>query len=1728
MSFDQQAGKISQLPTIPEHILTNWQSIVDTMAELVSAPIGLIRQLTESGIQVIVVSTTENNPYHSDDSNYGPESGLLCETVLKNRRALEVQDICAETNWSGNPDVERGIISYLGYPIFWPDGNPFGTICVLDTAPHSYPPSHKQLVDHFRDLIEQHIASIYKDQQHTPAVVDTGIQSQEALRLSEERFKLLIEHAADDFFLHDVNGCFLDVNERACQSTGYTREELLQMKVTDISIDIPAEEKAKIWKNTQPGFTASLLSIHRRKDGSSFPVEVRITCYLYQGQKLFLGMVRDITERVEAERAIHKLNAELEERVNERTIQWRKSVDLLQSVMDGATDAIFVKDLEGRFLLFNRAASEFAGIPENEVIGNTAKDIFGEVAAKRIRDYELEVIRSGEPITVEETLISQGSPRIFLATRSPYRDEAGNIIGLIGISRDITEKREAEEALRNSEARWQFAVDGAGDGIWDWDVPTNKVFYSPQWKAMLGYSDDEVGDTTDAWSRLIHPEDLERCWETIDEHFKGDAPVFILEHRMKAKDGSWRWILDRGKVVERAEDGTPLRVIGSHSDITTRKHEEEELRIHRERLMLAAEISGLGVWDFNIDTNSLYCDDQWYNILGLDSNLVSITSIDDFKTYIHPDDIEKATDIHLPNLSELLATHQNYRNVFRIIRPDGEIRWLRSAAYLAESASGLASRAVGVIMDITESHLAEAKIRESYAMLKQAEKLAKIGSWKLDLLTGTFTTSEVLFEMNGADPSGPPLTPEDLQRLLDPESYKKVDAAIGNCIATGEPYTVDVTHFRPDGTSFAAQIRGQAQRNEKGEIVSISGTVQDMSEVREAQIRLATLADNLPSGAIYRVEHKPTGTPNMLYMSAGILSLIGVPADEIMEDIHVLLNMIHEDDAAEYHATVEKALESRDTYECIFRVKSRTGQLLWMQSRAAVSSVRPDGTTIWDGIIRDITKEQHAAEALSAAKETAEKAEQAKSEFLATMSHEIRTPMNTVIGMTRLTLQTELAPKQRNYLKKIDASAKTLLSIINDILDFSKIEAGRLELEDTEFTLESLLETVSAATAMRAEEKGLEIAYSIPSSVPRNLRGDPLRLGQVLINLVGNAVKFTEHGEVIIAINTIPDAPTLLSFSVQDTGIGLDADQIEGLFQPFTQAAPQTSRRYGGTGLGLTISKHLIESMGGEIAVESNPGKGSNFHFTVAVCQPEEITPHSSKYHPMQQFSGRRVLVVDDNASSRQILADIVTGFGMKANAVDSGPMALAALRSASRNERPFDLVLMDWRMPTMDGLETARLIREDESLCWVPAVLMVTAYAREEVVQGVEHLDLQGLLIKPVTESVLFNILLDILVNAESDSSLKDSQRNYPIPRELIPGKKTSLLTGQRALVVDDNALNREVACDFLLAVNMVVDTAVDGFDALNKIHHNEYDVVLMDMHMPDMDGLTATREIRKDNRWNSLPIVALTAQARVEDRAASLDAGMTAYLTKPIDEAALYETLISVLTLSSTSEPIIESETMEVEETNTTIFSTEKDLGDFDLVTATKRLRNDPARVQRLLLGFIRDFSDAPQKMNSYLQSNDLTQIAALAHMLKGAASYFDAHKFCKIAENLEMAARNKNSEPVQTLGPVFVSELKSALEKISNWLKKSETDNSSVIKTDFLTLLSQIEQAEPLVLNGDYAAQPILDEICTMVQGTSLEQPAESTRTHYEDLELEQANLALIQLKHELLLMIDGESD
>jgi PAS domain S-box-containing protein len=665
---------------------------------------------------------------------------------------------------------------------------------------------------------------------------------------------------------------------------------------------------------------------------------------------------------------------------------------------------------------------------------------------------------------------------------------------------------------------------------------------------------------------------------------------------------------------------------------------------------------------------------------------------------------------------------------------------------------------------------------------------------------------------------------------------------------------------------------------------------------------------------------------------------------------------------------------------------------------------------------RDVTEAKRTQAALVEAKQAAEEAARAKSEFLANMSHEIRTPMNAIIGFSGLALKQELTPRLRDHLRKIDGAGRSLLAIINDILDFSKLEAGKLTLESIPFDMGRVLNEVVDLLAHKATEKGLEFILAMDWNLREGILGDPLRLRQILINLAGNAVKFTEKGHVLIRVDVLEepvDHPghLCLRFSVQDTGIGMTPEQQNGLFQAFVQADSSMTRKFGGTGLGLTISRHLVEQMGGRIWVESEPGKGSTFVFTARFAIQEPAL-HAAPALP-QGLEKLHVLVVDDNDTFRQVLMEQLSGFRFKVKGAGSGEEAIEQLENSAP---PVDLVLMDWKMPGMDGLETIRRIQANPRLASVPAVIMATAYGHEDVRNLAEKAGVKGFLVKPVSPSLLLDSVLEAL--GRERLNLFEGGRTHDAPSVHVP-----LMAGARILLAEDNAINRALAVELLAGAGLAVDVANDGREAVRMVDGAHYDAVLMDVQMPEMDGWTATARIRENPRHRGLPIIAMTAHALAGYREECLAAGMNDYITKPIEPGALFGVLSRWIGIEGAGDANATSATSAKNSASadreatgaTALVTTDDELGEFaglervlDVRAALARISGKRALLRRLLTEYLADPELSEARISEALATGDAETAFRLAHTVKGVAGAFGARRLRDHAEALEDVLR------------------------------------------------------------------------------------------------------------------------
>ena len=826
----------------------------------------------------------------------------------------------------------------------------------------------------------------------------------------------------------------------------------------------------------------------------------------------------------------------------------------------------------------------------------------------------------------------------------------------------------------------------------------------------------------------------------------------------------------------------------------------------------------------------------------------------------------------------------------------------------------------------------------------------------------------------------------------------------------------------------------------------------------------------------------------------------------------------------------------------------------------------------------DMSSQKQMQQELIQAMETAEAANASKGDFLARMSHEIRTPMNGVIGMAHLMEKTPLNTTQKNYLGKIQTSARTLLNLINDILDFSKIDAGKLTLESIDFRLEEVLANVVNTIGFMAEDKGLEFLFQVDNNIPARLRGDPLRLGQILMNLASNAIKFTEKGEIVISVtldgnhgtnkNAAPmpgdasgtdqitegqkrraehphaeNGQAMLKFSVKDSGVGLHSEQIASLFEAFSQADDSITRKYGGTGLGLSICSQLTRMMGGNIWVESSPHEGSTFIFTVKLSYstPSAVTPVPDK----SLLQGHRALVVDDNRAARELLVSMLESFGMEVNSAPDGKSALERLDHALGAKRPYTVVLLDWIMPGMDGIETARRIKANESLAQIPAMLMVTANGREEVRMAAEETGIKAFLLKPVYPSVMYNTLQETLGLAPSPAE----SGTDPAPS---PAAAMEHIRGARILLVEDNAINQEVALTFLENVGMVVDIADNGQVCLDMMDKNAYDLILMDIQMPVLDGLATTRIIRNKMKLHQIPIVAMTAHAMAGDQEKSLQSGMNGHLNKPVNPGKLYQVLLQFIPKKSEKpgKKTIEAppgenkppRMSEESKKEITVISRETRPGfqipplkGINRAKALERLSHEPELLLTILQDFNKDYGNHPNYLQQLLHQKEFKKIRECAHTIKGISGYMAAEELFKRAAALEdhlKAMESKDpAQPDSTTSPRpmdvslvhgLIDEMETILSTLDQLpvkpvqplctpLKPGEEELSNPRQriTDLDKEKHKIlKDFHALLVNGEFRAMDLLPDVEKILKECGYERELRAVMDLMDDIEFEQA--------------------
>ena len=1156
--------------------------------------------------------------------------------------------------------------------------------------------------------------------------------SQEEYTLDPASLLEAVTQAADGIVITDTHGTIQFVNPAFTALTGYSREEAIGQTPHLLKSGCHPEGFYKeLWSTILSGRVWDGDVTNRRKDGTFYDEEMRIAPVKDSNGATtgYIAIKHDVTER----------------RAHQQT------QNSLAAIVESSSDAMIASTPTGIIVAWNRGAEGFFGYSVAEAIG---KNISMLMAPERMGDlsYLTGQILQGINVSQYESLClrKDGSRFPVSVTVSPVKSPTGEVVSMSAILRDITERRMAEQALLESESRFRIMADSCPIGIWVTDAQGAIRFVNQAYREFSGWTSEQV--EPEKWKSQIHPEDAPTYFKTFNDALQKHSP-FRGEVSFLRADGQWRWTESYAE-PHFSQDGDFLGFTGTTQDVTDRKQSEHALRSSEENFRQLAENIQEVFWIIAPATGEvIYISPAFEATWGRSCASLYQSPMAWYEA-IHPED--RAAQ----SFEARKAGGKPSDSEFRIRTPDGLEKWIHNRSFHIHDWDGELIRVVGVAEDITERKHAEILLKQTADRLMLATRAGAVGIWDWDISSGALVWDEQMFRLYGTAQDQFCHRLEDWPSRLHLEDRERVVGESNAALSGEKEFDTQFRVVWPDGSVHNIRALAQIERNADGKPVRMIGTNWDITAQKRTEELLKQTTDRLAlaasagSAGIWDFDY----VNGVLHWDEQMFRLFGTTEDKFGGDFEAFRHLVHPEDRIraeeEFNAAVRGEMELDVQFRVVWpdgTIRHLSGNAL-MRRDASGKPIRIVGTN------RDITSQKEAAAALlesnqhlqletERARESsmeADAANAAKSEFLANMSHEIRTPLNGVIGMTGLLLETELTAEQHRYVEIARASGESLLELINDILDFSKIEAKKLELETIDFDLLSLLDHLDSVLSATAKAKGIELLCIDDPTVPRLLRGDPGRLLQILTNLVSNAIKFTEKGAVAVSVTLEEEGESdcLLRFSVRDTGIGIPEDKIGVLFNKFSQVDASTTRNYGGTGLGLAISKQLAELMGGGVGVTSQEGKGSEFWFTVRLGLSLRLgvqSPGSKLETQTTAHLHGRVLIAEDNSTNREVALGMLRKLGLRASAVADGAEALNVLEST-----PYDLVLMDMRMPVMDGMEATRHIRDPRSAVLnhdIP-IIALTANAMQSDREACLAAGMNDFVPKPIRKAELRNAI--------------------------------------------------------------------------------------------------------------------------------------------------------------------------------------------------------------------------------------------------------------------------------------------------------------------------------------------------------------------------------------------------
>ena len=1290
----------------------------------------------------------------------------------------------------------------------------------------------------------------------------------------EKSFTDFLNFCEDYIFIFDENGIIVCANNAALKKLEYSAEEISGRNILMLHPPARRDEAAIAVKGMIEG-NINLCSIPLlTKSGAEIQVETHVQKGNWKSKTVIFGICKDISAVYEA---------------NDRFLLAFKYSPALMAISKFDT---------GEFLETNDTFLNTLGYERKEVIGKTSID-FGILKLEERIKLINTVISTGS-IQNYEIKIKAKNGNIHYCSFSAESIRYNGMVCLLSVMIDISKNKAMQLALAESEQRWDFALQGSGDGVWDWNAVTNEVFFSKQWKKMLGYEENEITNSLEEWDSRIHPDDREHVYKSINLHLNGEIPVYISEHRVRSKDGSYKWILDRGKVISRTPDAKALRVIGTHSDITSRKLIEQDLLETKSQLVSMLDNLPFLAWlkDKNgvfIAVNAEFsktCRKKIEEIVGKTD--LEVWPAERAAQYIK-DDFEIIQNRTKKFVVELIGAE-----------PSGSA-WFETFKTPIFDNSGNVIGTTGISRDITERMSFEKELASKEKMLASIAMATSEFLENRNLKSAISKSLTLLGESTGVD-----------RVYLFENSYQ----------AKGEAFSTLVFEWNSD--SAKPQIDNPAMKK-----IPIDSSIE----------LFAALINAEPFNAI--VQNLNDGILKQELINQQILSLLILP---------IFIN------------NVFWGFVGFD--EC-------KSERIWNKSELSI--LKAFSVSIAKAIERSRIESE-----LMRAKEAAEAANIAKSRFLANMSHEIRTPMNGMLGFLDLLYESKLNAEQKDYVREARNSSELLLYLINDILDFSKIEAGKMSMEKINFDIRKVVEDSVSTYAPKAHAKKISLQAYIEPTVPDEVNGDPGRLKQILTNIISNAVKFTNEGEIIVNVSHIETSgdESMIGFEVRDTGIGMPENKLNELFKPFTQADSSTTRKFGGTGLGLAISRELARIMGGDIKYESDEGSGTTLFVTAKF---KLIRKNITGLELDEAIKGLRVLLIDSDSTSRMIARSYLQAAGCEASEIESGDQAIGILLSAAGANKKYNVIIADTDMKGLSIYElasAANAIGALRGLKFIAACPLGHGHDLKKIFES----GFSGHIMKPFKRSELINALLKAMGVKKAGTQAAETP-------EAAEGASCAHLSGIELLLVEDNETNRKLIGTMLKSRGYNFEIAIDGKQAIEKCAEKKYDVVLMDCQMPVMDGYDSARTIRANAGDEKKPyIIAMTAHAMDGDREKCLQAGMNDYISKPINFKRFFELLKNCAVEKNGSGAI---ELNEAIKENYETFIRETGIS--------------PQEAHELFFEYLNSLTEMFAKIECAIGEADVKKLLNLAHQLKGSSGCMMIEKLSLYAAELEASGHN-----------------------------------------------------------------------------------------------------------------------